>query len=313
MFAAYPDGSALELLGVHRLYSPPLALLDDAHAVVSGTERWERVRLDGQDSEPYVASTGTALDGFSFLLSPSRRLALELNSEGFAILDATTPAADAVLARRPYSNGISRSGPWLLPAWSRDSARLAIADNYDIAVIDVQSGAERLFAIDAIGAGLLRDSADGGIEAIVWTPDHAIRFATRSGLWHLDLAAGTATKVADPPRPGGFAHTIVLAYAPDGRTLVVATEVGLFVLDSSGTWRHLTSVGADLRETNALFWAPDSSAVLYAGYTASLPEGLIVAPVDGSGAYRLVAPFQGPVLGWLPDGRVVWVSRVGGL
>lgn len=54
------------------------------------------------------------------------------------------------------------------------------------------------------------------------------------------------------------------------------------------------------------------ATVAFAGASSNASEGIIVAPLDGSGAYRLVAPGAGGVLGWLTDGRILWTSVTGG-
>lgn len=103
----------------------------------------------------------------------------------------------------------------------------------------------------------------------------------------------------------------MLAYGPDGETLVAGTQFGVFALDGD-VWRQLSAVGLPV-VGGSLRWAPDGSAVAFAGAVGHAPEGIIVAPLDGSGAYRLAASGSGRVLGWLPDGRLVWVSATGGV
>ncbi len=308
IYAARADGSAVDLLGVLGLEQTPYALIDATAAIGRGDRRWERRSLTGGATTAYGASSG-AVEKFEILLSPSRRLALDFDREGFAVFDVTAPAAAAVVARRAYPSGTQG-----MPAWSTDEKRVAFGNEYAIGMFEIASGAERAFELDALGAGLVRGEAADRLWALTWTPSGAIEFATPRALWRLDVNTGQAVKVIDAPRPGGFTQGTVLAYSPDGRTLAAATQYGVFALPEGGTWKQLSAVGvspAD-RPSRTLHWAPDASAVAFTGESGHTPEGIIVAPVDGSGAYRLVSPGAGSVLGWLADGRVVWVSTTGG-
>ncbi len=85
----------------------------------------------------------------------------------------------------------------------------------------------------------------------------------------------------------------------------------MFVLED-GSWRQLSAIGLPVVR-GSLHWAPDGSSVAFAGASGHTPQGIIVAPLDDSGAYRLVASGAGRVLGWLTDGRLVWVSATGGV
>lgn len=223
------------------------------------------------------------------------------------LLDARVPRANAITSRLTYPRGLVGS-----PAWSANERFIAFGDGYAIGVVDLESGAEQVFELDAIGAGLSSDEPLDRLWALAWTPDGAIEFATSRALWRLDPETRTARRVADAPRPGGFTQGTTLAFLPDGGGLVAATRFGVFAQEEAGTWRVLSSAGLPF-VGGALHLAPDGSALVFAAESGHLPEGIIVVPLDGSGAYRLVAPGAGRVLGWLADGRLVWVSATGGV
>jgi hypothetical protein len=305
IFTANLDGSEVERLAVFELYASPVALLDSDAVVVRGDRRWLRRPLDGGPAEIYDASVGAA-EKSQFVLSPSGRLALDIDHEGFAVLDALSPAAPAVVPRRDYPNRVSSP-----PAWSPDERRFAFIDRQSLTIVDVSTGAATPLPLDTVGIGP-GGPGSGSVWSIIWSPSGALQLVTNAGVWEVAPGTGAASKVADPPRPGGFSQFTLLSHSPDGKTLAAATDYGLFVRNA-GDWKQISAIGVSFSETQALHWTPESRAVVYDGSTGSVPQGVIVAPVDGSGAYRLVAPFARPVLGWLPDGRIAWVSRVGGL
>lgn len=305
VFAAQPDGSEVELLEVLDLEHPPSALLGAQAVVIRGEAGWVRHDLATGVGTPYAESNG-GLEKFSFELSPSGNLALDRDAEGFAFLDATAPQAPALVQHREYPGGING-----VSAWSADERRVAFGDGYAIGVFDLDSEQDQVFELDALGIGLSSDEASDRLWALTWTTDGVIQFATPHALWSLDPETGTAKKVVDAPRPGGFTQGTTLAYAPEGDTLVAGTQFGVFTLEG-GSWRQLSDVGLPV-VGGSLHWAPDGASVAFAGASGHTPQGIIVAPLDGSGAYRLVASGAGRVLGWLPDGRLVWVSATGGV
>ncbi|MDA1062102.1 MAG: hypothetical protein O2895_04235, partial [Chloroflexi bacterium] len=310
IFAARPDGSEVTALGVLDLEEGPHALLDAATAVVRTPDAlgWERRGLRDGTSARYLGSSNSP-EKFAFALSPSGTLALDMDHEGFAVLDATDPAAAAILPRRSYP-----SGTFPLYAWSPDEREVAVADDRVISIVDVATGDDRVFELDPIARDVHRDQPFQGLWAITWTPAGAVEYAATSGLWRLDVDAGAAAQVAEGPRPGGFTQGTVLAYSPDGQTLAAATQFGIFVLGEEGAWRELSQLGIGIGSgSGALHWAPDSSAVVFVAQAAHVPEGVIVAPLDGSGAYRLVAAGAVRLLDWLADGRIVWASVTGGV
>src|SRR5690606_28838689 len=233
-------------------------------------------------------------------------LALDLDPEGFAVLDVDAPEAPPVHRRRNYPT--STRG-W--PAWSPDETRVAFGAESEVGVVDLETGSASTFTLEDMGIDV------DGLErlwALEWTADgEAIEFATASALWRLDPASGRARRVADAPRPGGFTQGTILERSPDGRVLVAATRFGAFALEEGGTWQLIARGGASV-SGGTLAWSPDSRAVAYSAIQAphDAPLGILVAPVDGSGAYQLVTAGAGPVLAWLDDGRIVWTSTSGG-
>jgi hypothetical protein len=299
LLVAAPDGAGIEVLAV--LPGKPVALLGAETAIVRREGVWARYNVADGTVEPYAAS-GTAPEKVDFAPSPSGRLALDLDREGFAVLDAAAPAGPAVVARRDYPGGAAGGG-----AWSTDERRLAFGGEHAIGVFDIESGAERAFELGSLGVGLGDEEPRDRLWALVWTPDGALAFATPGALWRLDPESGAAARAAEAPRPGAFTQGTVLAYSPDGLRLAAATQFGVFVLED-GNWRQLAQLGVPVIG-GSLAWAPDGSAVAYSAAAGFAHEGVVVVPLDGSGAYRLVAPPRAvTVLEWLPDGRIAWVS-----
>lgn len=305
IFAARPDGSEVELLEVLDLEHSPFALLGAQAVVIRGEDGWVRRDLATGEGTPYAESR-SGLEKFSFELSPSGNLALDRGVEGFAVLDATAPQAAALAQHREYPGGING-----VSAWSADERAVAFGDGHAIGILDLDSQQDQIFEFDALGIGLSSDEPSDRLWALTWTTDGVIQFATPRALWSLDPETGTAKKVVDAPRPGGFTQGTALAYAPDGDTLVAGTQFGVFSLED-GSWRQLSGIGLSV-VGGSVHWAPDGSSVAFAGASGHTPQGIIVAPLDGTGAYRLVASGAGRVLGWLPDGRLVWVSATGGV
>ncbi|MPZ98588.1 MAG: hypothetical protein GEU80_04465 [Dehalococcoidia bacterium] len=306
VMAARPDGSEMATLARFGLDQGVTAMVDADTVITRGDGEWVRRELASRASEAYTASSD-APEKTAFVLSPLKRLALDLDPAGFAVLDVDAPEAAPVHAHRAYPT--STAG---LPAWSPDETRVAFGAESEVGVVDLQTGAASTFTLEDMGIeveGLER------LWALEWTADGAaIEFATASALWRLDPATGDARRVADAPRPGGFTQGTILERSPDGEVLVAATRFGAFALDEDGAWRMIARGGAPVA-SGSLAWSPDSSAVAYSAIEAphDTPLGIFVAPVDGSGAYRLVLPGVGRVLGWLPDGRIAWTSTSGGV
>ena len=313
LLAARPDGTDRSTLAVLAFGAAPVALLDPATLVLRGGDGWIRRHLASAVDEPYPI-TSDALEKYDFTVSPSGRLAVDRDAEGFAILDATSPPTPPIVDRRPYPGDVRG-----IPAWSPDERHLAFHDTGAISVLDLATGDDQRFdavSLPALAALGLREN----LWSITWTPTGDLLFAASSALWLIDLDANTATKVAPAPDPGGFTQGAVLAFSPDGRTLVAATGFGVFALDAAAltsegtlTWRQLTDLGVDAFG-GALHWSPDSTAVALTAVSGGYnPEGILVVPLDGSGAYRFVAPGAVTLLDWLPDGRIIWTTTTGGL
>ena len=135
----------------------------------------------------------------------------------------------------------------------------ALVHRYTIGVFDLEAGGGHGFELDALGLGLHSDDPLNRLRALTWTPDGAIEFAAAGALWRLDVDAGTATKVVDAPWPGGFTQGTILAYSPNGETLVTGTQFGVFALGEAG-WKQISAIGLRAFD-GALRWATDSAAV----------------------------------------------------
>lgn len=300
ILAANADGAGFERLGVPT--SDVAALLDANHAIVRDHDGWARQALDDGTLEPYAASGGTP-EKLAFILSPSGALALDVDYESFAILDAARPEAVAVVPRRPTTGALTPT-----PAWSPDERQVAFAGDGTIAIFGLERGDERTFDLADLGVDLDPDDPIDHLWSMTWSPDGALLFATLRSLWSLDVDTGTATELAAAPTPGAFFAGTLLVHSPNGDTLAAATEHGVFVLESSGTWREIAAIGIS-QTGGSLRWSPDGDAVAYSASHDLAPSGLIVAATDGSGAYSLVgAPSLVRVLDWLADGRIVWVA-----
>ncbi|MDA0352833.1 MAG: hypothetical protein O3A10_11560 [Chloroflexi bacterium] len=299
VLATPADGSNLDFLGTPA--GVPVALLDSDHAVIRTEGGWSRVRLSDGRTEPYRASLD-APEKYDFVVSPSGALAIDLDNEGFAILDPSAPAASAIVPRRAIPGGVRGRA-----AWSPGERRIASSDTNALAVFDLDTNEEHLFSVDTLGLNPTGDEMLAPLWAVAWTPDGRLLLAMPGALWALDVDAGVATRLVDAPRPGAFTQGTRLAYSPDGGTLVVVTQFGAFVLSPNDAWRQIASLGGGTAG-GTLRWAPDGSAIAYGADSGHVPQWIIVVPLDGSGAYRLVGGFASRVLGWLPDGRLVWIG-----
>jgi len=301
LLAARPDGTTTRPLGRSARGEWVLAALDAETVIVQSDGRWARLSLATGAVEPFTA-VEPGLDPGQLVMSPSGRLLLAATGEGYAILDAMNPAAAAVVPLRPYPD---TSGE---VAWSTDERWIAFGDGYTIGVVDLESGEDHVFDLERLGVGL--DQTEDGrnrLWGIVWSREgDAVEFGAGERLWRLEVESASATAIADAPQPGGFTQFTILSRSPDGRSLVAATGFGVFVLDEGATeWRLISRAGASY-QGRGLAWAPDGSAVAYGAMEVGLsrPLGIIIAPLDG-GAYQFVAPFS-QILGWMPDGEVVW-------
>lgn len=303
VLAAMPDGTALALFGAPG--PEVVALLDPETAIVRAPNGWTRQPLEDGAPQPYVAAS-TAGEKVSLALSPSGTLAVDIDYEGFAILDVTRPGAPPILTRRPVPGTEGLPPPPVPAIWSPDERRIAFINPGGASVYDLETDGEYVFSTADLG--LDPDDPFTQVWSIAFTPAGELLLATTQALWSVDIDSGAITNLAEAPRPGGFFQGTLLRYSPDGTTLVAANQFGVFVLEPDATWREIAALGIPA-VGGTLRWSPDSSAVAYTASASSEPKGIIVVPIDGSGAHRLVAgPFPSRILDWLPDGRIVWVT-----
>jgi Tol biopolymer transport system component len=305
VYAARSDGEDFTALARFG-FDEPIAAMVDANVLISRRESaWLRHDLEAGASERYAASKADA-EKAELVLSPSRRLALDLASDSFAVLDVGSPQAPPLVPRRDYPT--PERG---MPAWSPDERRVAFGGEFEIGIVDLESGDEMSLDLGALGVPI------GGLErlwSLTWDPKgEAVEFVTPGALWRLDPASQSVTRVAEAPSPGGFTQGTILSWSPDGSQLVAVTRFGAFALEAGDAWRLLNRGGVP-PSGGRLAWAQDSSAFAYTAEAASShePVGVVVVPVSGGESYQLVASGAGRVLDWLPDGRIVWLSTTGG-
>jgi len=67
------------------------------------------------------------------------------------------------------------------------------------------------------------------------------------------------------------------------------------------TWRLISRADVAMRGERRLGGGGHSRVLRASEVGSSRPLGIVIAPLDG-GTYQLVAP----LLGWMPDGEVLW-------
>jgi Tol biopolymer transport system component len=194
-------------------------------------------------------------------------------------------------------------------AMSPDGRRVAYFDGDELVVVDAATEQSQRFAVADVGY----DPLAGHSSAFEFASADAIDIVSGEALQRLDLTSGAVSVNGAPPLPGGWRGNVTLSRSPDGKHLVAVTAFGVFIQQAGGSWRQVGSGGAFGAEPVRFAWSPDSSRF---AYTGSGSAGLVVASVDGSEAYELVRGESGRpigVLGWLPDGRIVYAVRAQGL
>ncbi len=181
--------------------------------------------------------------------------------------------------------------------WSPDGARLAGMSGRALWVSVLGSNTWTTFDLPTLGVREpITPSSVETATTWAWVDDNHIDFLASNGLWRLTLDDRRLERIAIAP-PEGFRAPVTMQRSPDGRSLVVATSTDLLALDHD-RWRSISSEGRG----GQLAWSRDSSQVAYLAHDAVV----VIAPLDGSGAYALLADTGYIVqLGeWLPDGRL---------
>lgn len=311
--AVVADGSGQELLGTAPR-GPGIEALRDEQTVltrdVSGMWAWLSL-VDGA-TEPLPRPDGA---------TPADKVTAALSADGgrlvywagtstqgtlqLFVLDLDTGAARGLEVFTQESKGVHL-------ALTSNGSHAAYLEGGDLVAVDLESGVTRRFALASMGYGAMVDHSI----AFAWNEDGAEIDAIVAGkLWRADLVSGDVATLADQlPSPGGWRGDIVLSRSPEGRHLVAATSFGVFSLQADGSWKQVSAAIERGQGATARFvWSPDSSRFAYTGGESG---GLVVAAVDGSGAYELVRADPARlmrVLRWLPDGRIVYALMARGI
>ena len=221
-----------------------------------------------EDVPFWIASAADSPPGRSILLAEGGGMF----SSGYQVFAADSDRVrevPALVDREDVDYGIvtrelSPDGRWL-------AVGDATGSGDDVLVVDLTTGVERRYPLDA--------GPDGLIEVLAWSPD-AGRLAVSTGvLLVLDVASGEFRKVAAPgavsqqsllpgeepdDQPIGDlgAYWAQAAFSPDGRSIAYddGTDIEVYRADGSGLLTLLTDRDVSLAGANA--WSPDGTRVL---------------------------------------------------
>ena len=321
VIAVAPDGSAQTVLGYVRPEASVVGLRDASTAFVLDYEAgwaWSSFAdgavtpLPQQGEARPEAALETAV-----AVSPDRSVAAywvpgpSKPEVTLQLLELRTGAVTSSVATSSQMKG-------MYLAMSVDGKRVLFPDGDALVAVDVLTRSTVRIPLRRLGhpAGI------GIVSSATYGPGGTFEVVAGDKLWRIDPASGDARVVTDrQPSPGGWRSSVQLSRSPDGQRLVALTAFGLFELQLDGSWRLASGVGLDSRGpvATSIVWSPDSRRVAYLGSEGpGVPGalGIVVVGLDGSGAYELVKQSTGHemrVLGWLPDGRIVYAVITNGI
>ena len=225
---------------------------------------------------------------------------------------------------------------WSFPVWSPDSSRLAYNANPNRA-------APGLYVLNDDGSNHTRliDSASlGFFENLVWSPDsRRIAFADNTesaycyGIWSANADGSGTQKIAQDCSAGGEAQ-VAISWSPDGsgiaytlggagldgRVFGTGDERvdGFYLAHSDGTGAQRLANRPLVYEFGGprLAWSPEGSHLAMGHSDIDDVRHQVLVSVDGTrviNTYSLTGliteSYDGRVLGWSPDGRLLAYGR----